>query len=247
MEIQNRFRKKREGVEKSLEMERWNKHFMEMLEGMKNRVVLEEEGDSRREGGKKEERREEKEEEEEEEEEEITKEEVIKQLKKLKKGKAPGENVLNGIENETWRLMLEEIGETFMRLINKKEGEIPEEGNRGLIYPIYKRGDKENVMNYRDITLMDTVYKIYASILNKRMKQKVQDKLRERQFRFREGKGTIDAIYVMNHVVNKGIAKKKRKIFAFFADLKAAFDKVDRDKLREMLKKAKIKEKLRKE
>lgn len=38
---------------------------------------------------------------------------------------------------------------------------------------------------------------------------------------------------------------KKGKIFAFFADLKAAFDKVDRVKLAERLKMAEISEKLR--
>lgn len=50
----------------------------------------------------------------------------------------------------------------------------------------------------------------------------------------------------MNHVANKGITKKKGKIFTFFADLRAAFDKVDRMKLREKLKKTEMKEKLRK-
>lgn len=34
-------------------------------------------------------------------------------------------------------------------------------------------------MNYRSITLMDTAYKIYASILNERMKYVVEMKLKE--------------------------------------------------------------------
>lgn len=48
--------------------------------------------------------------------EDISKEDLIKQLKKLKKGKSPGEN---NIENETWRLMPREIGKVFWKLINK--------------------------------------------------------------------------------------------------------------------------------
>lgn len=40
----------------------------------------------------------------------------------------------------------------------------------------------------------------------------------------------MDAIYVLNHVVDREIGGKKGKIFAFFADLKAAFDRVDRKK-----------------
>lgn len=33
-----------------------------------------------------------------------------------------------------------------------------------------------------------------------------------------------DAIYVLNYVVNKELSKKRRKKFAFFADLRAAFE-----------------------
>lgn len=47
---------------------------------------------------------------------------------------------------------------------------------------------------------MDTAYKIYANILNEKLKMEVKDKLEEGQFGFREGRGTVDAIYVINHV-----------------------------------------------
>lgn len=92
-------------------------------------------------------------------------------------------------------------------------------------------------MNYRSITLMDTAYKIYASILNERMKYVVEMKLEEGQFEFRQGRESVDAIYVMNYIVNEGLAKKKGKVFTFFVDLKAAFDNVDRVKLRRMMRK----------
>lgn len=160
-------------------------------------------------------------------EEEIIREDLIQQLKKLKRKKAPGEN---GIENEAWRLMPKEIGEVFYDLINRiwKEGGIPEEWNKGIIRPIWKRGDKDEVRNYRGVTLMDTAYKIYANLLNERLKAEVEEKLDERQFDFRPGRGTNDAIYVLNYVVNREIANKKGKIFGFFVGLKAVFDKVDR-------------------
>jgi len=41
------------------------------------------------------------------------------------------------------------------------------------------------------------------------------------------------------------LSKKRGKIFAFFADMKAAFDKVDRRKLNEMLKRIGIEDNLR--
>lgn len=65
-------------------------------------------------------------------EEEITREEMIEQLKKLKKGKAPGEN---GIENEAWRLMPKEVGKVLFKLLNKiwMEGGILEEWTKEII------------------------------------------------------------------------------------------------------------------
>lgn len=92
---------------------------------------------------------------------------------------------------------------------------------------------------------MDTAYKIYASLLNEKMKKVAEKRMEEGQFGFRTGRGTTDAIFTLNYIVNRELSKNKGKIFAFFADLKAAFDKVDRAKLGEMLREARIGEKLR--
>jgi len=169
---------------------------------------------------------------------------MIEQLKKLKKGKAPGENE---IENEAWRLMPKEVGEVLFKLLNKiwKEGGIPEEWTKGIISPIYKKGDRKEAKNYRGITLMDMAYKIYASILNRKMKKVAEERMEEGQFGFRTGRGTTDAIFTLNYIVNRELSKNKGKIFVFFADLKAAFDRVDRAKLGEMLREAKIGKRLR--
>lgn len=92
---------------------------------------------------------------------------------------------------------------------------------------------------------MDTTDKIYASILNERLKEETGKILGEEQFEFRSGRGTIDAIYTLNYIVNKKLAKKRGKVYAFFADLKAAFDKMDKKELGEMLKKTGISKQLR--
>lgn len=44
---------------------------------------------------------------------------------------------------------------------------------------------------------MNSAYKIYASVTNERLKKNIKRKLREEQFGFRSGRGTIDAIYVL--------------------------------------------------
>jgi len=114
-----------------------------------------------------------------------------------------------------------------------------------MISPIHKRGGRNDPKNYRGVTLMNTAYKIYASILNARLEKEVESKLREVQFGFRKNRGTMDVVYTVNYVANKELSKNSGKVFAFFVDLKATFDKVNRRKLNETMKKIGIEDNLR--
>lgn len=115
---------------------------MNLLDGSEERMVR-----TKEENKEKEEKEEEKKKKEEEE--DISKEEIIIQETK----KALGENE---IENEAWRLMPREI-EVLIELIRKiwRERGISAEWNRGIISPIYKKGEKSKTKNYRGVTLMD--------------------------------------------------------------------------------------------
>ena len=46
---------------------------------------------------------------------------------------------------------------------NKKE--LPEQGKKLIVLPIYKKGDKTDCSNYRGILLLSTTYKILSIIL----------------------------------------------------------------------------------
>lgn len=60
---------------------------------------------------------------------------------------------------------------------------------------------------------MKTTYKIYANILNRKLKRETERKLEEGQCESRKGKETIDAIYILNYVVNKEITEKGKDIW----------------------------------
>lgn len=105
-----------------------------------------------------------------------------------------------------------------------------------------QKGDKNGKSNYRDITLINTVYKIYAMIIEERLKQELEKNkvLVDIQAGFRKNRSTMDNIYILNYAVEKKISKKERKVYAFFVDLKAAFDIVNREKLRTIMKRKEI-------
>ena len=96
----------------------------------------------------------------------ISVEEVKETIRNLKKKKAAGQDQ---IPNEAWIHGEKQLAEELTTALNEiwSRGEVPKEWKTGLIKPIYKKGDKKEVGNYRGITLMDTGYKIYAEIIRK--------------------------------------------------------------------------------
>ena len=92
---------------------------------------------------------------------------------------------------------------------------------------------KEEVSNYREITLMDTGYKIYAEVLRGRLERQLEreGKLEDTQFGFRKKRGTMDAVYTLKKTIGGEIAREKGKVWGFLADMKAAFDKIKREEI----------------
>lgn len=80
--------------------------------------------------------------------------------------------------------------------------------------------------------------------LGERLEREVEEggRVPQNQTGFRNGMETIDNIYVLNYLVNKQICREKGKLVAFFVDLRAAFDSVDREILWRAMKKKEIRE-----
>lgn len=67
--------------------------------------------------------------------------------------------------------------------------------NEGTVVSIVKRGEgeKEGVKDYRGITLTQTAYRVYASVLAERLKKDVEGReLLPCQAGFRKNRGAMD-------------------------------------------------------
>jgi hypothetical protein len=187
----NRERKKKgEIMSDRITMEEWRKYFSELLGGEENRQ--EKEKRQHRVG----------------EIEEIIREELEQQLRKLKRKKAPGRD---GIQNESWIYGSEREVDRLLEIMNgvwKGEG-FPYEWKEGIICPIYKKGEKDTVSNYRGITLLNTAYKVYAMIGEERLMKEMNERgvLPDRQAGFRKGRGTMDNVYILNHIMGNEIKR----------------------------------------
>ena len=106
----------------------------------------------------------------------------------------------------------------------------PAERLKGKIVPILKKGDLSNVSKYRGITIISVFSKIFPTILNNRLVQWSEStgRLDECQFGFREGRNTIDCIYILQSLIERSLSKK---LYCAFVDYKMAFDLVNREEL----------------
>src|SRR5690348_4624671 len=109
---------------------------------------------------------------------------------------------------------------------------IPRDWARGIIFPLHKEGDPRVPDNYRGITLLSVVGKIYAMVLNNRVKRWCEERnvLVDEQAGFRVRRSTVDQTFILSELI-RARRKKGLKTYCAFLDIKKAYDKVWRDGL----------------
>lgn len=151
-------------------------------------------------------------------------------LKKMKNGKSPGEdNLAIELLKEGGNQLIEQV----LEVINGcwREGEVPAEWGKSIIVPIYKKkGDSGQCNNYRGISLMDHIAKLYERMIECRLREIVEQSLGEEQHGYRKGRGTTDLIFSLRQVVEKAY-EYNVDLFIVFIDLQKAFDSVPRGRL----------------
>lgn len=108
---------------------------------------------------------------------------------------------------------------------------IPSVWRQAIICPILKdsNSDPRVPLNYRGISLLSTIYKMYSSILNHRLVSYLEDNnlLVDEQNGFRRERSCADHVFTLNSII-----QNRKETFVAFIDLQKAFDTVDRDLLK---------------
>ncbi|KAG6930003.1 hypothetical protein G0U57_004624, partial [Chelydra serpentina] len=105
------------------------------------------------------------------------------------------------------------------------------------IVTLYKnKGDRSDCNNYRGISLLSVVGKVFARVILNRL-QKLADRVYpESQCGFRAGRSTTDMVFSLRQLQEKCREQHKPLLLAFI-DLTEAFDLVNRDGLFKILAK----------
>lgn len=99
---------------------------------------------------------------------EISKKEVRAAIRSLENWKAPGSD---SIPSELIKYGGDDMYNFIYRVCHKvwQEEKMPENWNEAIIIPLHKKGDKTECNNYRGISLLNSVYKIFSKVLLNRL------------------------------------------------------------------------------
>ena len=153
------------------------------------------------------------------------KQRLFNAIKNLKNNKSPG---LDNILNEYFKNSPPALIRIYSRIFNLvlDTGIIPDNWTIGVIKPVYKnKGDRMDPDNFRAITLISCLGKLFTSIINDRLTFYANEisLISFNQAGFRKGHSTTDNIFVLHALISLYQSFGK-KLFCSFIDFRKAFD-----------------------
>ena len=148
---------------------------------------------------------------------------VINSLKNKRKG-------LDEIPISIYKKIGDLIACQISDLINSSmsTGTFPSSLKVARVVPIHKSGSKRDLNNFRPISILPTLSKIFEKVMHRRMMKFIEkyDILYSEQYGFRNGKSTSDAILKFTDKCYDALNNKKSMI-SIYLDFSKAFDTIN--------------------
>ena len=158
------------------------------------------------------------------------KEEVINIINNLDQSKSSGPN---SIPNRILKCVIDKIALILSKIFNISisKGKFIDALKLVKVVPVYKnKGSPHETGNYRPISLLSNVDKIFEKLVHKRMTNylEVNNILYKNQFGFRHKNSTIHSLICLTENIRNAI-EKGNLACGIFIDLQKAFDTVDHE------------------
>ncbi|BHF80002.1 hypothetical protein SprV_0702312600 [Sparganum proliferum] len=126
--------------------------------------------------------------------------EVADAIRKLRYNKAPGEG---GIPAEIFKSCVDTLVPWLHEVTERawRDEVAPDDWGLDILVPILKKGDKTRCENYRGISLVDVVVKIFSNVLLRRFQVVRDSRTRLNQAGFRAGRGRADQVFTLNRIL----------------------------------------------
>jgi len=166
----------------------------------------------------------------------VTLAEVRCALFDMETGKSPG---LDGLPADFYRAFFSDMGQDLTDILNAvfDNGQLSESQKSGLITLLYKnKGNREELTNWRPISLLNVDYKILAKILTNRAKKILPSIVNSDQTCSVAGRSILDNAHLLRNVQDYVEQKDIGAVFVSL-DQRKAFDRVNWWYLRQVLEK----------
>jgi hypothetical protein len=170
----------------------------------------------------------------------FTGQEVFSAIRKLRMGSAPGEDGIlvdiiktaaDAVNNSKLRgrnTVIEGITMLFNFMFTNEVW--PDRWSTGVITPLFKADSRLDPSNYRPITLLSIMGKLFGSVVNTRLSDFSEETgtISDEQGGFRRARGTPDQILILREVL---ASRKERGLptYATYIDARKAYDTVWRE------------------
>lgn len=165
----------------------------------------------------------------------VTNNEILDQIGTLKNNVKGGEDqITTEIIKANHQFILEPLKHIINRIFCT--GIFPSVLKKAIVVPLYKQGNKEQMVNYRPISLISSVSKLIEKCIIYKVKIFLEKHniMSKRQYAFQRNTSTEDTLCMVTEKILKGLNDGK-KVIGIFLDLKKAFDTVPHGILLERL------------
>ena len=151
--------------------------------------------------------------------------EIESYLKTLKTGKSPGPDEIPVSVFKVCRFILSRpIADIFNHALHT--GVFPSKWKSANVTPVLKKGSRYKVLNYRPISLLSVISKVFEGLLHKRIYNHVSSHIASEQHGFVKKRSTITNLAEFTHCIASNM-NNKLQVDAIYTDFSCAFDTVD--------------------